>query len=164
MNARPSNLTAADPILAIGRRLGDAQRRESLQNEANHDAGKAKKLSRQTYGEHRVAHTIDEIDALRMALSLAQATTLDGALIQVAEATSVADMIRDMFPEDAETYRVKATFRTLDRLLYSARHALERLSNNKLEELVSDVFSSPHLSPFVTVDEALAMIGLDEGK
>lgn len=145
----------ADPVVQIGRQLGDAYREDEANQIAEAAARRAKDGSRECYAKNRQSHSWDCVEALRAMLSHRQATTLEGAAIQIAGATTIVDMIWDQFPEENETYQIKQDFRALVRLLYSALTAIDAVLLRKVDDLVCKDFGGQnYMSPFVSVDAA----------
>lgn len=141
-----------DEVVALGGRLGAALRREADLDARSGDAGRAGKLSAETYLSNTAKHVTDEIYALRDALSFVKATSLAGAAIQIVEALLLADRVWDQFPKEHETLQLERDARSIDRLLYSALDAIERLTGQKIEDVVGDDYVSRHCNPWLPVE------------
>jgi hypothetical protein len=141
-----------DPIVQIGRQLGDAYREADYNDElsfraANNDGGL------EARARERRNHSQDRIDSLREVLTCYKATTLEGAAIQLAEATNLVDGLWDQFPREQETYHIKRDFRGLIRILYSALAFIDANNRRKVDHLVNPSFSGLEiLNPFLPAE------------
>jgi hypothetical protein len=145
----------ADPAYVYGLQLGqvldEAERLQELEYEATHaDQSGSKVIYRKAE-----AHQSDISEALRGMIASVRATTLEGSAVQIANAISIVALIEDQYPEKAMTYKEKCQFRALDRLLFSALHAINEQTGGELAKLHSTFFGVGYCDPWRDTDETV---------
>jgi hypothetical protein len=127
----------------------------------------AKKFAAHRAGAHSMEHTYftsasdaasDAVNAERAYLPFLKATSLPGAGIQIVEVLALVDFLRDQFPEEAATYQIAHTVRTINRLLYSALEAIDALADRKVADIVTLGFTGPNLNPWTAVEDRIAYV------
>ncbi|TIQ96687.1 hypothetical protein [Mesorhizobium sp.] len=144
----------ADPAFVYGVQLGQAMDEQERLQELEYEAMHAKE-----HGPHRIYgtaehHQDDLVDVLRDMIANVRASTLEGSLVQIAVAIDFVSRIEDQYPEEEMGYQEKRQFRTLERLLFSAMHALNELSGGKLTNLHKSHFGISYCDPWRNPDEA----------
>lgn len=147
VRAAAEGMPAIDPAVEIGTLLGQSLDRDERFQEAQFDAGRTKRSSERTFQE-AADHEQDRSLALRALLSTVQATSVEGAVMQLAETIAVVDLVRDAYPEDAFDYEAKQKFRTINRLLFSALAAVDAASKAPLATVHNSHFGTKQCDPW----------------
>ena len=98
---------------------------------------------------------IDEKDATNDALTRAQATSIEGALAQIALASGTADIIATSMSDDDDKDRAQA----VKRLLYSAVTVIEAHTSEKRPGVLQSCYMSDDLNPLKAAQERGAKRG-----
>ncbi len=148
------NLTdEADPLVAIGIRLGAALRREESLDSRHTKAKMAGKVSSESYLEDARKHAYDEICAQRSALSFLKATSLTGAALQIVEALNVSDLIWNNIPESSDFPRLDEYQREIERLLFSALGIVESVASQRVEDIVTRGYACCNTNPWLAPED-----------
>ena len=138
--------SARDPVAQIGRDLATNWRQVWRNDDdlANHKAHSPEKARLQ----HLECHLADRREALENMAAEIQASSLEGAMVQVMLACTAADMIAASTEETAEQ-----DMRTVSKLLYSALSLLEEQAGVPREELGGEAYMTRDLDPHALVAE-----------
>jgi hypothetical protein len=157
--AAPGLPNETDEVLALAERLGKAFRRDEELQRKSSAAVRAKGDScAHTYLENAENDASDEVAAIRFMLAMTKATTPAGAAMQLAEALTLVDLVRDAIPADATTFVVKRDVRLLNRLIYSALAVLEEQAGRKVVDVVTPGYANPHMNPWTPVEDRITAV------
>ena len=132
-----------DPAAQIGRDLA-ATWRQIWRNDEKRPSTEAHSPER-TRLKHLDFHLGDRMEALEAMAAEVQASTLEGAMVQIMLAHAEADVMAASTEESSE-----AQMRTISRLLYSALTVLERVASAPREEL-GEAYMCRDLDPHALV-------------
>ena len=137
--------TASDPVAKIGRDLATNWHQTWRIDEEPQPAA--------ALHRHRLdrleMHLSDRRYALEAMAAEIQASSLEGAMVQLMLAHSQADLIAADGKESMD-----AEMRTVSKLLHSALSVLERVTGTPREELGGEVYMSRDLDPHALLAEA----------
>lgn len=149
MNAHADITTApALTILELGKRIGEVHAAIEGAAKRASKARHADDPNAENFWRDREADGYTEYDALRKLIALRRASSIEECLIQVAEATSVVDMLRDQFPAESRDYLIRQDFAAVRRILYSVIDYLNSISEQPLSGLAHEYFGSPWCNPW----------------
>ena len=136
-------MSARDPIVALGRELGQFG---AAWNKANVDQLTANKAGNRTLydqlGEKQRALG-QRMTMLEHAITALRASSVQGALVQLAVASSLVNMLA-MEADDSNAEKLHGE---VEHLLYSIAGVLERLSGTTLEALGQERLMPRYASP-----------------
>lgn len=101
-------------------------------------------------------HIEDRAYVLRDQLSLYEASSIEGATVQVLEAINLIDIMEGNFDKD---YRTQRDFRTVMRLLWSAAGFLNGIAERKAEDIATAPYCSFNTSPWAKLARARGIAG-----
>lgn len=143
----------ADPLVAIGIRLGVVMSLEDDLDARANEAGKERRISAEIYLKKALKHAVDEKYIQRNALSCLKATSLAGAALQIVEAMNIVDLAWNSVAEGDDTIQLDRDKRAIERLLFSALNAVERLAGLRVDDIVSPSFVGRNLDPWLSVED-----------
>ena len=133
-----------DPVAQIGRDLATTWR-QVWRNDDEQPSAEAP-LSQHSRLERLEFHLADRREALEAMAAEIQASSLEGALVQIMLAHAAADIIAASSGENTE-----ANMRTVSKLLHSALAALEQATGVPREELGGEAYLRRDLDPHALV-------------
>ena len=137
-----------DPVAQIGRDLAAVWRLVEWQDE-NRPPADAPAEQRHRF-ERLDSHLTDRWVALEPMAAELQASSLEGAMIQIMLAHAEADVMAASTEESDESQ-----MRTISKLLYSVLAAIEQAAGVRREELGGEHYMCRELNPHVLVAEAM---------
>lgn len=152
------NLAPFDPLLELAKAIAAADARVQEYGKKGTQARKIKDGVAETYLENAERHACDQYYSLREGLSCHEATTMEGAMIQVAEAYNLVDRLWDIVPEGDHDREGKKIKRSIERLLISSLRMMERVAEKDLSSLGLACFRSAHLDPWEDVELRIAAV------
>jgi len=105
------------------------------------------------YRGDAVQHETYLREALRLAISAIPATTIEEALVQVAECSARVDLIVDSEEKADKTER-----QAVERLFFSIAGVLRRVCGSSAEDLGVGYLMGDHMDPWTPVDERLVLV------
>lgn len=139
-----------DAAFELGRQLKVSKKRYNYLDELSFEQAKDEHVAKRICDEAG-KHEYDRELALRQLISFEPATSVEGALVQVAESISALDLIWDQFPKENEEFVVLQDYRRLQRLLFSV---LRFLRSQSIQD-VDDHCNGLGLDPWIEAEEAI---------
>ena len=140
--------SASDPVARIGRDLAATwrlvERNDEIRLPAEAPAEQKGRLA------HLEMHLSDRWAALEAMAAEIQASSLEGAMIQIMLAHAEADIMSASTEESAE-----ASMRIISKLLHSALAAVEQVAGVRREEVGGEHYMCRELDPHALVAEAM---------
>lgn len=141
-----AQIGTTDPIVILGHQIGEHYRRAAaFEAQKNAVEGNPAQELRAEANEER------ERDIERLLcgqLSTMKATTLDGAALQIAEASTRIDSLFSDIDEKALPAGALGEIRAIARLLYSALAMVDAKADRRIAENAHDIFANPQCDPW----------------
>ena len=138
-----------DPVAQIGRDLAATWRLLEWNDE--HRLPADAPAEQRSCRDHLDPHLTDRIAALEAMAAEIQASSLEGAMVQIMLVHAEADLMAASTEESSD-----AQLRTISKLLYSALAVLERVAGVSREDVASKVYMGRDLDPHALVASAEA--------
>lgn len=99
---------------------------------------------------------VDDIDSgLRDMITCTEASSLEGAAVQISEALSRVNLIHEAISDGTEAFEQNKQVRAIDRLLYSALRALEDHCAIDLNKFLGGTMIHRNMDPWRPVEEVI---------
>lgn len=141
----------------VGRMIGVADADRERFHLAATAARQAGKLSAEIYYDHASRNAAEIGDALRDALSVQLANSLEEALLQMAQALAVVEHLQEI-AEERDELTAKRLGSTFDRLQYSAIRAVQVACGKAVAVLASEDLAAMNCDPWEPVEAKLTAL------